>query len=58
MLITYSEHIQIMAIQRLAYDIKPHVLLGMDLSHQLLVAYIAVRWKVGKINGILKQNKG
>lgn len=57
-MLTYSEHIQIMAIERLAYDIKPDILLGMDLSHQLLMAYIAVRREVGKIDGILQQREG
>lgn len=56
-MITYSEHIQIVAIQRLAYDVKPDILLGVDLSHQLLVASIAVRREVGKIDGILQQRE-
>ena len=57
-MVTYSEHIQIMAIQRLAYDIKPDILLGVDLSHQLLVASIAVRREVGKIDRILQHRQG
>ena len=53
-MITYSEHVQIMAIKCLAYDIKPDILLGMNLGYELLVANIAVRWEVGKIDGILQ----
>lgn len=57
-MITYPEHIQVMAIQRLAYDIKPDILLGVNLGYELLVANIAVRWEVGKIDGILQPPEG
>lgn len=57
-MITYPEHIQVMAIKGLPYDIKPDILLGMNLSYKLLVAHIAVRWEVGKINGILQPPEG
>lgn len=57
-MITYPEDIKVMAIQRFAYDIKPDILLGMNLGYELLVANIAVRWEVRKVDGVLQPTEG